>query len=348
VKALTFRGKKAVRLDSVPEPVVETAGDALLRVRMSAVCGSDLHVYDGRETGIEPGTVMGHELVGEVLEVGAEVRSVKPGDRVACPFTTSCGRCFYCTRGLTCRCVSGQLFGWVEGGKGLQGTQAERVRVPLADSTLVRLPESVSDEEGLLLGDVLPTGYFSADLAGVDRSGVYAVVGCGPVGLMAVAAARHRGAESVVAIDSVPERLELARAFGARPLDHREESPVDALREMTNGRGADAVLEAVGSPAATRTAVDLVRPGGVVASVGVHTEEHLAFSPAEAYDRNLTYRTGRCPARHYLETLLPLVAEGGFPLNKVISHRMALEEGPGAYALFDKKRDGCTKVVLIP
>jgi threonine dehydrogenase-like Zn-dependent dehydrogenase len=220
--------------------------------------------------------------------------------------------------------------------------------VPLADSTLVKLPDSVSDEEGLLLGDVLPTGSFCADLAGVDGSGVYAVVGCGPVGLMAVAAARHRGAEQIVAIDSVPERLELARAFGARPLDFREESPLEVLREMTGGRGADAVLEVVGSPSATRTAVDLVRPGGVVASVGVHTEEHLAFAPSEAYDRNLTYRTGRCPARHYMERLLPLVVEGRFPLSSVISHRMPLEDGPRAYALFDEKREGCTKVVLAP
>jgi 2-desacetyl-2-hydroxyethyl bacteriochlorophyllide A dehydrogenase len=348
VRALTFGGEGTVELDTVAEPTLLAPTDVVLQVRLSAVCGSDLHVYHGREKGIDLGTVMGHEVVGEILEVGAEVSTVKPGDRVACPFTTSCGRCFYCVRGLTCRCTEGQLFGWVEDGGGLQGTQAERVRVPLADSTLVKLPDSVSDEDGLLLGDVLPTGYFCADLAGVDSSGVNAVVGCGPVGLMAVAAARYRGAEQVVAIDSVPERLELARVFGARPLDYRQESPVDALRGMTGGRGADAVLEVVGSPTATRTAVDIVRPGGVVASVGVHTEEHLAFAPAEAYDRNLTYRTGRCPARHYMEGLLPLVAEGHFPLSAVISHRMPLEDGPRAYALFDAKRDGCTKVVLAP
>ena len=222
------------------------------------------------------------------------------------------------------------------------------MRVPLADSTLVVLPDSVSDETGLLLGDVLATGYFCADLAGVDGSGVYAVVGCGPVGLMAVAAARHLGAEQVVAVDSVPERLEMARALGARPLDFTDESPTGVLREMTDGRGADAVLEVVGSPAATRTAVDLLRPGGTLASVGVHTEPHLAFSPVEAYDKNLTYRTGRCPARHYMERLLPLVAAGRFPLPPVVSHRLSLEDGPRAYALFDGKKDGCTKVVLQP
>lgn len=348
MRALTFLDERAVGVGSVPEPVVEAPTDAIVGVRLTAVCGSDLHVYHGRERGLDPGTVMGHEVVGEVLEAGTAVTALRPGDRVACPFTTSCGSCFYCARGLTCRCVSGQLFGWVEEGEGLQGTQAERVRVPLADSTLVKLPDSVSDEEGLLLGDVLPTGYFCADLAGIDGSGVYAVVGCGPVGLMAVAATRQRGAEQVVAIDSVPERLEIARTFGARPLDYREESPLEVVHGMTGGRGADAVLEVVGSPAATRTAVDLVRPGGVVASVGVHTEGHFAFAPSEAYDRNLTYRTGRCPARHYMEALLPLVVEGRFPLSAVISHRMALKDAPRAYALFDARAEGCTKVVLTP
>jgi threonine dehydrogenase-like Zn-dependent dehydrogenase len=348
VKALTFGGRQSVRLETVAEPVLQAPSDAILEVRLTAVCGSDLHVYHERERGLDPGTVMGHELVGVVVETGAEVETLKPGDRVASPFTTSCGRCFFCERGLTCRCVHGQLFGWVEKGRGLPGTQAERVRVPLADSTLLVLPEDVSDEEGLLLGDVLSTGYFCADLADVDSAGVFAVVGCGPVGLMAIVAARHRGADRVYAIDSVPERLALARGFGAATVNHEESSPVDVIGEATEGRGADAALEVVGSPAATRLAVDLVRPGGVVASVGVHTEEQFAFSPVEAYDKNLTYRSGRCPARHYMERLLPLVREVRYPLGSVISHRMALEEGPEAYELFDAKRDGCTKVVLKP
>jgi threonine dehydrogenase-like Zn-dependent dehydrogenase len=348
VKALTFGGRKSVRYESVAEPAIEEPSDVIVGVRLTAVCGSDLHVYHERERGLDPGTVLGHEFVGEVLETGAGVETFKPGDRVASPFTTSCGRCFFCRRGLTCRCVDGQLFGWVEEGKGLQGTQAERVRVPLADSTLLGLPEDVSDEEGLLLGDVLSTGYFGTDLAGVDSSGIFAILGCGPVGLMAIVAARHRGAEGIYAVDSVPERLALARGFGAATVDHEEGSAVDVVREATEGRGADAVLEAVGSPAATRLAVDLVRPGGVVASVGVHTEERFAFSPVEAYDKNLTYRGGRCPARHYMEKLLPLVRQGRYPLSSVISHRFALEGGPEGYSLFDAKRDGCTKVVLRP
>jgi threonine dehydrogenase-like Zn-dependent dehydrogenase len=348
VKALTFAGRQSVRFESVAEPAIEDAADVIVGVRLTAVCGSDLHVYHERERGLDPGTVLGHEVVGEVLEVGPAVGTLEPGNRVASPFTTSCGQCFYCQRGLTCRCAVGQLFGWVEEGKGLQGTQAERVRVPLADSTLLALPEDVSDEEGLLLGDVLSTGYFCAELAGVDSSGVYVVLGCGPVGLMAIVATRHRGAERIYAVDAVPERLELARGFGAVPVSYEAGSPFAVIGEATEGRGADAVLEVVGSPAATRLAVDLVRPGGVVASVGVHTEARFAFSPVEAYDKNLTYRSGRCPARHYMERLLPLVRQGRYPLSSVISHRLALEDGPEGYALFDAKQDGCTKVVLKP
>jgi threonine dehydrogenase-like Zn-dependent dehydrogenase len=348
VRALVFAGRRDVRLESVAEPAIQAPSDAIVDVRLTAVCGSDLHVYDEREKGLDRGTTLGHEVVGEVVEIGAAVETLRPGDRVASPFTTSCGRCFYCARGLTCRCTEGQLFGWVEAGEGLQGTQAERVRVPLADSTLLALPEDVSDEQGLLLGDVLPTGEFGVELAGVDASGVYAVVGCGPVGLVAVVAARRRRAERVFALDPVPERREMARVFGAEPLDPGEGSTLEAVRGATDGRGADALLEAVGSPAATRLAFDLVRPGGVVASVGVHTERQFAFTPVEAYDKNLTYRSGRCPARHYMERLLPWVREDSHRLGALVSHRLPLSDGPRAYALFDAKQDGCTKVVLTP
>ena len=337
-----------MRVALVRDPVLEAPTDVLVEVSLTAICGSDLHVYHEREKGIDPGTTLGHEFVGEVVEVGEAVSTLVRGVRVASPFTTSCGRCFFCARGLTCRCPEGQLFGWVEKGRGLPGTQAERVRVPLADSTLVPLPDSVPDEDALLLGDVLPTGWFCADLAGVDPSGSYAVIGCGPVGLMAILACRERGAERVLAIDSVPQRLARARALGADTANHLEESPVALIHERTEGRGADAVLELVGSPAASRLAVDLVRPGGVVASVGVHTEERFAFSPVEAYDKNLTYRSGRCPARHYMDRLLPRLPALHGSLRSVISHRLPLGEGPRAYAIFDAKEDGCTKVLLTP
>ena len=348
MKAVVFRGIESVEVADAPEPRVLEPGDALVAVRLTAVCGSDLHVYRGRERGLDPGTVMGHEMVGEVIEVGSDVRRFRPGDRIAAPFTTSCGACFYCEAGLTCRCERGQLFGWVSAGSGLAGTQAERVRVPLADTTLLALPADVPAEAGLLLGDALSTGFFAADLAGVRPGGVAVVLGCGPVGLMAVVAACERRADRVLAVDGVAERLDLATSFGAVPINLGRERPLDVVRSATEGRGADFVIEAVGAPEATRLAFDLARFGGTVGAVGVHTEPQLAFSPGEAYDKNLTYRAGRCPARRYMHELMPLARRRASELVRVFSHRLPLDDGPRAYALFDERRDGCTKVLLEP
>ncbi|HJS74288.1 MAG TPA: zinc-binding dehydrogenase, partial [Vicinamibacteria bacterium] len=275
-----------------------------------------------------------------------DVKSLSLSDLVVAPFTTSCAACFYCRKGLTCRCTSGQLFGWVQDGRGLEGAQAEYVLVPLADSTLVKLPEGVDIEAALFLGDILATGFFCADMAEAGPGGVYAVLGCGPVGLFALLGARERGAERVFAVDVVPERLELAKRFGASPIDARRSDPREIVRDATEGRGADAVLEVVGSPEATRLAFDLVRPGGIVSAVGVHTEAHFAFSPVEAYDKNLTYRAGRCPARAYIEKLLPLVLQGKYDLASIVSHRLPLAEAARGYQLFERKLEGCTKVLL--
>jgi threonine dehydrogenase-like Zn-dependent dehydrogenase len=347
MNALTFRGVEAVGYDAVPDPRLEDASDAIVRVELAGICGSDLHVYHGRETGLDLGTVMGHEFVGEVVETGSGIRGVGVGDRVVSPFTTSCGRCFYCTRGLTARCTEGRLFGWVEGGTGLQGCQAEYVRVPLADPTLVKVPEGAPAGQALFAGDVLSTGYFCADLAGIESGAVVAVLGCGPVGLMAAIGARELGAGRIFAIDSLTERLELARGFGAEPLELAED-PVAVVCGATDGRGADAVLEVVGTPEATRLAVDLARPGGTVAAVGVHTERRFAFSPVEAYDKNLTYRAGRCPARHYAPRALAIVEAGRYDLAAVISHTLPLSEGARGYDIFARRLDGCTKVLLAP
>jgi len=347
VKALVFEDVGRVRCATVPDPALEAPADAIVRVRAAAVCGSDLHVYRGKETGLDPGTVMGHELVGEIVEVGKGVERFRAGDLVVSPFTTSCGTCFYCRSGLTARCTAGQLFGWVEKGRGLQGVQAEYARVPLADSTLVRVPEGTPAEEALFAGDVLATGWFAAESGGAAPGAVVAVVGCGPVGLMAVIAARELGAERVFALDALAERLALAERYGAEPVDVRQDA-TSRVREATGGRGADAVLEAVGSPEATRLAFDLARPGGTVAAVGVHTEPHLTFSPGEAYDKNLTYRTGRAPARRYMERLLQLIQSRKYDLGALISHRLTLEDAPRGYDLFDRRLEGCTKVVLVP
>jgi len=339
MKAITFQDIETLALEEVAEPTLESPGDVIVRVEAAGICGSDLHVYHGREAGLDAGTIMGHEFVGEVVEVGPAVDTWSPGDRVLSPFTTNCGRCEYCVEGLTSRCIEGQLFGWVEGGRGLHGCQADFVRVPLADSTLVRVPEGLSREASLFAGDILSTGFFGAETAGAAPGRTVAVVGCGPVGQMAILAARHLGADEVVALDRVPERLELAQRFGA---DLTASDPGEL-----GGKRIDAVVEAVGSPGATGAAFDLVRPGGVISAVGVHTEEHFAFSPGDAYDKNLTYRAGRCPVRHYLDRVLEVAADHDSLLRSLVSHPMSLDEGVRGYDLFARRVDGCTKVVLI-
>ena len=246
MKALTFAEPYRLSLETVADPRIESPRDVLVRVELGAVCGSDLHVYRGHETGLDSGTVMGHEFMGEVVERGSEVSSLAVGDRVVSPFTTSCGACFYCERGLTARCLEGELFGWVERGAGLHGAQAEYVRVPLADTTLARIGPEADAEASLMAGDVLATGFFCAQSGGVEPGAVVAVLGCGPVGLMAVVGSRELGAEQIHAIDGVAERRELAESFGALPVDLAGD-PVERLREATEGRGADVVLEAVGS-----------------------------------------------------------------------------------------------------
>lgn len=349
MKAVTFAGHRTVAYESVEDPCIEDARDAIVRVQLSAICGSDMHPYNGREEGLDPGTIMGHEFVGEVVELGEEVSSVRVGDSVYSPFTTSCGECFYCTSGLSSRCPRGQLFGWIGDGEGLHGGQAELVRVPLADTTLLPVPEGISAEQALLLGDIFSTAYFCAEMASAGPGRVFALVGCGPVGILTVAAARHLGAEIIYAVDKVSERLELAHRFGAVPLNYTREDPVEALHEATEGRGADAVMEAVGSFAAARAAIELVRPGGVISTVGVHTDEKMAFSPTEAYDKNLTYRVGRCPARDYMLRLAPVVREElDVDITDIVSHRLPLSDAPAAYRMFDERRDGCMKVVLEP
>jgi threonine dehydrogenase-like Zn-dependent dehydrogenase len=347
MRALTYHGIRDVRVDACPDPALVSPTDAIVAVRFGAICGSDLHVWHGRETGLDPGTVMGHEFLGEIVDAGPGVTRWQRGDLVVSPFTTSCGVCFFCSHDLPARCETGQLFGWVERGHGLHGGQAELVRVPLADSTLVRVPADLLPEVALLLGDVLATGYHCATLAEVAPGKSAAVIGCGPVGLMAVLAARELGAESVFAIDTVPERLALAARFGATPvaLDDRV---VGTIRDATDGRGVDAALEAVGSPAAGRLAFDVVRPGGSIGVVGVHHEANFPFSPGAAYDKNLTWRIGRCPARKYMETLVPLARRRQDDLARLFTHRLPLADAAGGYEVFDARRDGCIKVLLTP
>lgn len=320
---------------------------------MAGLCGSDLHVYHGRETGIEKGTVMGHEFTGEIIETGSAVKKFHKGARVLSPFTTSCGECYYCLIGLTCRCIKGNLFGWIENGHGLHGAQAEYIRVPMADSTLVPLSNDLSDEKGLLLGDIFSTGYFCAENAGVndkarlpDGQGIYVVIGCGPVGLMTIIAAKHLGAEKIFAIDSIGYRLDFAKKLEATPLNFLKDDVLNEILNATDGRGADAVMEVVGSDEALKLAIKLLRPGGTISSAGVHTAKTFPFSPGEAYDKNLVYKIGRCPARFYADKLIREEVIQSCPVEQIITHRFDLSQGAEAYDLFTNKRDGCIKPVF--
>ena len=346
--AITFQDVERLACETVPDPRILEPTDVVVRVRAAGICGSDLHPYFGRERGLDRGTVMGHELIGEVVAAGADVRSFVVGDRVVAPFSTSCGACFYCRSGLTARCERGQLFGWVQEGRGLHGAQAELVRVPLADGTLVTVPDGLDDAVALLAGDILSTAAFGADLAGVRPGDLLAVVGCGPVGLLTIRAGLERGAREVVAVDAVASRLEMARRFGATPVNLTTEDPVALTRERSGGRGADGVVEAVGSPEATRLAADLLRLGGSLAAVGVHTEAHLALSPVEIYDRNLRYAAGRCPARHYMPGSLAWAARDEALIAMLVTHRLPLTEGVEGYQRFAAREEGWIKVVLLP
>jgi len=347
MRALTFGGKEIIDYSTVRDPELLHPSDAIVKITMAGICGSDLHVYHGREIGLDHGTVMGHEFTGVVEEAGSDVKKFKKGARVLSPFTTSCGECFYCLIGLTCRCEKGNLFGWVQNGHGLHGAQAGYIRVPMADATLLPLSADLSEKKGLLLGDVFSTGYFCADNVGIKPGAVYAVIGCGPVGLMTIVAAKHLGAEKLFAIDVIPERLTKAEKFGAIPLNP---SLTDVKEEIFNnsyGRGADAVMEVAGGDRTLKLAIDLIRPGGTISSVGVHTTNNFSFAPGEAYDKNLTYKSGRCPARYYSEKLLHEQLPQRYAIQDIITHQFSLREGAKAYEVFDKKMDNCIKAILL-
>jgi threonine dehydrogenase-like Zn-dependent dehydrogenase len=348
MKALTYHGPRDVRFETAPDPTRLGPRDAIVHVELAGLCGSDLHVYRGTEVGLDVGTVMGHEFVGRVVEVGDAVSGLARGTRVASPFSTCCGHCYYCVRGLSARCVEGHLYGWVQNGAGLHGAQAERVRVPLADTTLVPVPDDLPDDVALLLGDVLATGYYCALQAGFLPTLTPVVIGCGPVGLAAVLAARELGAQRVLAVDTVPERLAYALRLGAETIDATHVSGRDQVIAATEGRGADVALEAVGTSASMRLAFDVVRPGGVISAVGVHHAPVFPFSPLEAYDRNVSLSIGRCPARSLMTALVPLARRRAADLSGLFTHRLPLSRGPEAYALFDERREGCIKVALTP
>lgn len=348
MKALLFQDVGKLIYDDVPDATIQQPTDAVIRVQYCGVCGSDLHVLEGREVGNDPGTVFGHELCGEVVAIGTAVRHLNVGDRVACPFSTSCGECDCCRRGLTSRCRAGQLFGWVQDGQGLAGSHSQFARVPWADGTLVKLPEGFPIEWGILLGDNLPTAAFAVEQASVGPGGTYAVLGCGTVGLLSILTCLQAGADRVFAIEGVPSRLEQALQLGAAR-GFTPDTAREQILEMTTGRGVDACIDAVGSPAAQRLAFELVQPGGVLSTVGVQTTSTFAFSPVEAYDKNIQFKIGRCSARHYMPVLLESWKAQTLPdLSALMTHCAPLSQGADVYEAFRQRIAGRGKTLLDP
>jgi threonine dehydrogenase-like Zn-dependent dehydrogenase len=348
MKAACFQSVENVTCDDKADPAIQDSRDAIVRVTMAGLCGSDLHPFFGREKGLDVGTVMGHELVGEIVELGADAKAnseLEIGDQVFAPFSTHCGACYYCKSGLTSRCVDGQLFGWVENGGGLEGCQSEYARIPMADATAMKLPNGVSSEAALLLGDNFSTGYYCAEMAEVKPGGVYVVIGCGNVGQMCILAAISMKADKVFALDPVSSRRKQAESHGAIALPP-DDAAIREVLNATGGRGADAVMELVGLPKAQELAFQCIRPGGIMSVIGCHCTPNFSFSPSDAYDRNLTYRTGRCPAGHYMRELSERVASGEFDLDSFITHRFEINEAEKAYDVFSKHSDGCLKAVF--
>lgn len=345
--------REVVHRSDLPDPTVEAPSDAVVAVRRSGLCGSDLHPYEGREA-VRPGVVPGHEAVGEVVAIGDDVRSVRIGDRVLVPFTTSCGACPPCREALSARCVEGRLFGYGSpddlDSPALHGAQAALLRVPLADGTLVALPDDIDDVTGVLLTDNVPTGWSAVERAEVRPDDAVAVVGLGAVGLCSLDAARTLGARPVVAIDPVAGRREQALALGADVAVGPDEAPA-AVAEVTGGRGVAASIDATGADAGQALAFGLLRTGGRLSIIAVQTADRFAFSPVQAYDRNATVRAGRASVRSVLDRLLPDIASGVLrvPTDVLVSHpAVALDAGPALYERFASREPGLVKAVFAP
>jgi len=344
MRALTFQGKGTVRLDEVEKPTIRDPDDALVRITTTAICGSDLHLFHLRIP-IQPGAILGHEFVGVVEEVGAHVTRVKPGDRVVACFFTYCGHCSFCRRGWFSQCLSKGVFGNGENFGNLGGGQAEFCVAPLANQTLELIPEGVSDEQALFCGDILATGFFGADRAGIQPGDTVAVIGAGPVGLMAVMAANLFGPSQVFSVDMVESRLEVAQRLGATAINPAEGNTAKQIKKLT-GFGADRVIEAVGLAATIETALYSVRPGGTVAVVGVPELAEGNFPFMRVWWNDVTFTGGVCNVPAYMRQLLDLIAGGRLDPAQIVSHRMPLNDSVEAYRMFDARE--ATKILLAP
>src|SRR5436309_6399473 len=345
MRALTFQAEGDVKVTEVPKPGIKSSGDALVKVTLGSVCGSDLHILHGH-TPMNPGAVLGHEFVGVVEEVGGEVKRFKAGDRVVSSFFTSCGHCVLCRKGWFNQCVDKATFGHGEYFGGLGGGQAEYVVVPNADHTMELIPAGMPDEQAIFVGDILATGFFGAERAEIKAGDVVAVVGAGPVGLMATMCAQLFGPAKTFVIDMVESRLEIAQELGGIPINAKERHPVEAIEDATGGIGADSSIEAVGLLAAVDTAIHCVRGGGTISMVGVPSAVQGDFPYLRMWLKSLTFRAGWCNVQMYMRPLLDLIEAGRLPAETTISHRMKLDQAEEAYKIFDARE--ATKIVLRP
>jgi 2-desacetyl-2-hydroxyethyl bacteriochlorophyllide A dehydrogenase len=343
MRAVRLTGPEEIRVEERPEPAAEAPDDAVVRVEVAGICGSDLHFYSGRLVIDEGGFTIGHEFVGEVVDTGPAVASVAAGDRVVGCFCTACGQCFFCRRRLFHKCVDSKMFGGGAVNGGLEGAQAEYVRVPHADVVLRKVPEGLRSDVALFAGDVMGTGYHA--VADVRPGDVVAVLGLGPVGLCAVQAARAAGASAVIGVDAVPERLKMARAFGAEPVHLHDGDPRGAAKSATDGRGVDVAVDAVGHPSALESAIRLVRGAGTVSATGVYTER-LDLHMGLLWAKGATLRTGWANVIGHVDRVLGLLADGTLDPSPLITRHMSLEEAPEAYASYARRE--ALKIVLEP
>jgi 2-desacetyl-2-hydroxyethyl bacteriochlorophyllide A dehydrogenase len=344
MRAVTFQAPGEVRLEEKPDPEVGAADEAVVRVEASGICGSDLHIFHGRVP-VEPGFTIGHEFVGTVLAAGDDVERVAVGDRVLGCFHTACATCSACLRSDYHRCERGRTFGHGSNLGDLQGAQAEQLLVPRANLTLRKVPEGMSDDVALFAGDVMGTGYHAVAHAGMRSGDTVAVLGLGPVGLCAVQAALAGGAVKVFAIDSVEQRLAMARQFGATPIHLTEEEPKRVVRASTGGRGVDVVVDAVGDPGPLAMAISLARDAGTVSGIGAYAgkgEVPLGL----AWLKGLSLRLGLANVIAHVDRVLALIEAGKLDPAPLVTHRMKLDEAADAYALYDQRE--ALKVVLTP
>jgi threonine dehydrogenase-like Zn-dependent dehydrogenase len=383
-----WEGPQHVKVQEVPDPRILNQSDAIVRITSTAICGSDMHLFNGFVPTMERGDILGHEFMGEVMEVGKNVRKLKVGDRVVVPFPIACGECWSCKNDLWSLCENSNpnawiaekmmghspagVFGYSHMLGGFAGGQAEFARVPFADVGPLKVPEDLPDEKVLFLSDIFPTGYMGAEMCGIKRGDTIAVWGCGPVGQFAIASAKLLGAERVIAIDRFPYRLRIARerAGADVTINYEETSVLEALKELTGGRGPDACIDAVGLEAhapgihglydkakqsmrqeadriaALRQAILACRNGGTVSIIGVYSGFDDKFPLGSVMNRSLTIKTGQCHVHRYMKPLLEHIEKGDIDPSFVITHKMQLEDAPVGFDIFTQKEDDCLKVVL--